>query len=175
MTLLACRDAQRFIVDQLGVEPILPRSIWHRMNEVLIGVETAEMQAVFADLQTCQPHIFDTLCTRLALHNDPAPATSDLHVMRLRGTRNAPNRKQEWRSRPTFCGVEQLSPTMANEHHWVEGLNGKRVLMVSPFKLSIEKYIVRLRAIWKGRLWDWNADFVVQKFPYSIDEDCSRS
>ncbi len=49
---------------------------------------------------------------------------------------------------PALCDVEHLSPTMSNDHHWLEALDGKRVLIVSPFKTSIERQIGRMNQIW---------------------------
>lgn len=77
--------------------------------------------------------------------------------------------------RPALCDVEQLSPTMPNEQHWVEALDGKRILIVSPFKSSIERQIPRMQSVWPSRAWKWKADFSIQKFPYLIDDDCGRS
>ena len=76
---------------------------------------------------------------------------------------------------PYFCDVEQLSPTMSNAPHWVEALDGKRVLVVSPFKTSIERQIPELSRIWTRRPWTWKADFTVLQFPYLIDENCPQS
>jgi hypothetical protein len=76
---------------------------------------------------------------------------------------------------PVFCAVEELSPTMSNEGHWVESLNGKRVLVISPFKASIERQLSRMDQIWKDRPWQWHADFQVVKFPYLIDEDAPQT
>jgi hypothetical protein len=77
--------------------------------------------------------------------------------------------------RPAICWVEDLSPTMTNDNHWVESLNGKRVLVISPFKTSIEKQLSQMTRIWQARPWTWQADFRVQKFPYLIDEDCPQT
>ena len=76
---------------------------------------------------------------------------------------------------PVFCDVEQLSPTMPNAGHWAESLHGKRVLVISPFKSSIESQLTRMDQIWRNRPWKWRAEFVIKKFPYLIDPDCEQS
>lgn len=76
---------------------------------------------------------------------------------------------------PAFCEVEDLSPTMSNECHWIESLEGRRVLVISPFKSSIESQMTRMEQIWKKRHWKWRADFRVVKFPYLIDDDARQT
>ncbi len=76
---------------------------------------------------------------------------------------------------PAFCEVEDLSPTMANEGHWIESLEGRKVLVISPFKSSIELQKPRMNQIWEKRHWKWRADFHVVKFPYLIDDDAGQT
>jgi len=76
---------------------------------------------------------------------------------------------------PAVCDVEQLSPTMQNEGHWMGSLCDKRVLVVSPFKSSIEIQAPKMNQIWKTRPWKWQANFQVVKFPYLIDDDAPQT
>ncbi len=76
---------------------------------------------------------------------------------------------------PAFCNVEVLSPTMSNEAHWLESLNGMKVLIISPFKSSIQSQITRIDKIWEKRHWKWQASFQVVKFPYLIDDDAPQT
>jgi hypothetical protein len=76
---------------------------------------------------------------------------------------------------PGFFDGEMLSPTMPNSGHWLESLEGKRVLVFSPFKDSIERQLPRMGQIWRERRWNWRADFSVVQFPYLIDDDCPLS
>jgi hypothetical protein len=78
-------------------------------------------------------------------------------------------------SHPAFCEVEDLSPTMSIEGHWVESLQGRKVLVISPFKSSIESQMTRMEQIWEKRGWKWRADFRVVKFPYLIDDDARQT
>jgi hypothetical protein len=73
---------------------------------------------------------------------------------------------------PTVCGCEDLSPGMEPSRHWASALTGKRVLVVSPFKSSIENQITRLGEVWAGRGWNLDAKFTVIQFPYLIDDGC---
>ena len=77
--------------------------------------------------------------------------------------------------RPRFCDGEQVCPTMANPNNWALALHGKRVLVVSPFKNSIERQIPKIRQVWPSLPGNWRAHFRVQKFPYLIDEDCPQT
>jgi hypothetical protein len=76
---------------------------------------------------------------------------------------------------PVICDVEELSPTMRNEDHWIDSLCDKRILVVSPFKSSIEMQVPKLNEVWKTRSWKWRADFEVVKFPYLIDDDVPQT
>ena len=76
---------------------------------------------------------------------------------------------------PCFFDGEILSPTMPNDGHWLESLGGKRVLVFSPFKTSIERQLPRMHRIWCEHRWNWRADFSVIRFPYLIDDNCPHS
>ncbi len=76
---------------------------------------------------------------------------------------------------PVLCACEELSPTLGHENNWAESLSGKRVLVISPFKASIEMQAGRIESIWGRRPWKIDPEFVVKQFPYLIDDDCPLS
>jgi hypothetical protein len=76
---------------------------------------------------------------------------------------------------PGFFEGEFLSPTMQHTPHWVESLDGRRVLVLSPFQTSIERQLERIDRVWENRGWKWRAEFRVVRFPFLIDEDCPES
>ena len=79
---------------------------------------------------------------------------------------------QSTQLRPLVCDGEILCPTLGNNENWAHFLNKKRVLVISPFKKTIERQIQRLGKIWPNLDNSWNVSFEVKQFPYLIDEKC---
>lgn len=71
-----------------------------------------------------------------------------------------------------FFNVEITGPDGSNPDHWLTALRQKRVLVVSPFKNTIEKQTPRLADIWPGASWMEGVEFTSLMFPYLIDESC---
>lgn len=74
---------------------------------------------------------------------------------------------------PTLSEVEHFAPTMDFSPHWIEGLDDKQILIVSPFKDSIQQQIGNLNRVWPSRQWFTNSKFSFYRFPYLIDDECS--
>jgi hypothetical protein len=74
-----------------------------------------------------------------------------------------------------FFNVEITGPDGANPKHWLCSLQGKRVLVVSPFDGTIEKQIPRLAEVWPQSTWMTGTDFCSVPFPYLIDEGCPET
>jgi hypothetical protein len=70
---------------------------------------------------------------------------------------------------PVFNG-ETFAPSINGAHHWMRSLNGKRVLVVSPFEATIKHQIPKLADVWSGAGWKPEIDFQVVRFPYLIDD-----
>ena len=69
-----------------------------------------------------------------------------------------------------FFNVEITGPDGANPNHWLCSLQGKRVLVVSPFDVTIQKQIPRLAEVWPKSDWMSGTEFRSVPFPYLIDE-----
>ena len=74
-----------------------------------------------------------------------------------------------------FFNVEITGPDGANPNHWLCSLQGKRVLVVSPFDGTIQKQISRLAEVWPQSDWMRGTEFRSVSFPYLIDEGCSET
>jgi hypothetical protein len=74
-----------------------------------------------------------------------------------------------------FFNVEITGPDGANPRHWLCSLQGKRVLVVSPFDGTIQKQIPRLAEVWPQSDWMTGTDFCSVQFPYLIDEGCPET
>lgn len=74
--------------------------------------------------------------------------------------------------KPSLCELEILAPTMQFSSHWIDALNTKRILIVSPFQDSIQHQIPKLIDIWPSRQWLINSKITFYKFPYLIDDNC---
>ena len=74
-----------------------------------------------------------------------------------------------------FFDVEITGPDGANPKHWLCSLQGKRVLVVSPFDVTIQKQIPRLAEIWPQSDWMRGTEFCSVPFPYLIDEGCPET
>ena len=76
--------------------------------------------------------------------------------------------------RSLFNG-EITGPDGENPNHWMRSLQGKRVLVVSPFFGTIDKQIPKLSAVWPKMPWLEETYFEMVPFPYLIDEECSET
>jgi hypothetical protein len=74
-----------------------------------------------------------------------------------------------------FFNVELTGPDGANPNHWLCSLQGKRVLVVSPFDGTIKKQIPRLAEVWPKSDWMSGTEFLSVPFPYLIDEGCPET
>jgi hypothetical protein len=77
--------------------------------------------------------------------------------------------------RRMFFDVETTAPDASNRGHWMEALQGKRVLVVSPFETTINEQIPRLAEVWPRASWMRGARFTCVKFPYLIDAECDEA
>jgi hypothetical protein len=69
--------------------------------------------------------------------------------------------------------VEGLGPTMIDiVDHWMNTLNGLRVLIVSPFVESIYRQMERIESVWPTRRWFRDCKVIAYRFPFLIDESC---
>jgi hypothetical protein len=82
---------------------------------------------------------------------------------------------QQVKTIPLFAGLESLGPTFQFKATWMNALDGKTVLVVSPFIDSYQKQLGRLREVWPA--WEKIPNFTIKgvKFPYLIDDDCPVS
>lgn len=71
-----------------------------------------------------------------------------------------------------FFNVEIAAPDGPNPHHWLAALRQRRVLVVSPFQVTIEQQIQQLTNVWPGATWMEGTAFFGVRFPYLIDESC---
>lgn len=71
--------------------------------------------------------------------------------------------------------VETIAPDGSNPSHWMFSLEGKRVLVVTPFKETITKQIPKLGKIWNEGTRMKGVDFCLIQFPYLIDEQCTET
>jgi hypothetical protein len=69
---------------------------------------------------------------------------------------------------------EIVAPSNGNHIHWMEELDYKKVVVVTPFAKTISKQIPKLAEIWRPRGWEPKIDFQIVPFPYLIDEDCKE-
>lgn len=74
-----------------------------------------------------------------------------------------------------FFNVEITGPDGDNPRHWLAALQGRRVLVVSPFAGTIQKQIPRLAGIWPRSDWMRGTEFRNVGFPYMIDEGCPEA
>lgn len=74
-----------------------------------------------------------------------------------------------------FFNVEITGPDGANPKHWLCSLQGKRVLVVTPFDVTIQKQIPRLAEVWPKSDWMSGTEFRSVPFPYLIDEGCPET
>jgi hypothetical protein len=74
-----------------------------------------------------------------------------------------------------FFDVEITGPDGANPNHWLCSLQGKRVLVVSPFDGTIQKQIPHLAEVWPMSDWMRGTEFCSVPFPYLIDEGCPET
>ena len=74
-----------------------------------------------------------------------------------------------------LVNVETLAPSDTPGEHWMDALEGKRVLVVSPFDATIRSQIPKLGGVWGKRGWAVNAEFKVVPFLYLIDENCGET
>jgi hypothetical protein len=74
-----------------------------------------------------------------------------------------------------FFDGEIAGPDGKNPEHWLSALHGKRVLVVSPFQKGITEQIPRLGMVWPQMQWMYGTEFVVEPFPYLIEEDCPET
>jgi hypothetical protein len=74
-----------------------------------------------------------------------------------------------------FFDVEITGPDGENPNHWLCSLQGKRVLLVSPFDGTIQKQIPRLAEVWPRSDWMQGTKFCSMPFPYLIDEGCPEA
>ncbi len=70
---------------------------------------------------------------------------------------------------------ETIAPSINGRGHWMRALDGKRVLVVSPFETTIRRQIPRLADVWSHAEWKPDIDFRVLRFPYLIDEGCPET
>ncbi len=70
---------------------------------------------------------------------------------------------------------EISGPDGKNPDHWLCSLRGKRVLVVSPFPRGIAGQIPRLGKVWPQMQWMHGTEFMVEPFPYLIEEDCPET
>jgi hypothetical protein len=73
--------------------------------------------------------------------------------------------------RSLFNG-EITGPDGENPSHWMRALQGKRVLVVSPFVGTIQQQTSKLGKVWPKMPWLEETDFEMVAFPYLIDEGC---
>lgn len=78
-------------------------------------------------------------------------------------------------ARREFFNGEITGPDGVNPNHWLCSLQGKRVLVVSPFDGTIQKQILRLADVWPQSSWMTGTDFCSVPFPYLIDEGCPET
>lgn len=78
-------------------------------------------------------------------------------------------------SRREFFTGEVTVPDGNNPQHWICGLGGRKILLVSPFQTSIERQIPQLSKIWPRSEWMKGVEFIIEPFPYLIDENCQES
>ncbi len=74
-----------------------------------------------------------------------------------------------------FFDVEITGPDGGNPNHWLCSLQGKRVLVVSPFDGTIQKQIPCLAKVWPKSDWMRGTEFCSVPFPYLIDEGCPET
>ena len=70
-----------------------------------------------------------------------------------------------------FFDVELTGPNGENDAHWMRALKGRRVLVISPFTVTIQSQMPKLGKIWPEMPWLAETDFNLVPFPYLIDED----
>lgn len=74
-----------------------------------------------------------------------------------------------------FHDGEITGPSGTYPKHWLCALQGRKVLVVSPFQSSITAQILRLGCVWPCMDWMVGTKFLVEPFPYLIEEDCPET
>jgi hypothetical protein len=70
---------------------------------------------------------------------------------------------------------EVIAPGGDDPNHWMLALQGRRVLVVSPFSETITRQIPNLDRVWPKHSWSPKIDFEIVPFPYLIDEGCPET
>jgi hypothetical protein len=139
----------------------LIRKILHPFSETVYGARNAGIRP----RNKTSYRAFANIC-RLALNN-----------LDIQGVWRTP--REAFCSGPCpkreFYHGEITGPDPGNHEHWLTALNGRRVLVVSPFKNTIQEQIPRLAAVWPKVTWMAGTEFQCVSFPYLIDEDCSET
>lgn len=81
----------------------------------------------------------------------------------------------EAKANSAFFDVEITGPDGKYQNHWLCALKGKRVLVVSPFVATVERQVALLNKVWPQMRWMEETDFVIEPFPYLIDEECPET
>jgi hypothetical protein len=95
-----------------------------------------------------------------------------LDVMGVWQTPYEPALLQRIKTTPLLVNIELLSPSFEFNPQWMDALDGKTVLVVSPYIDSYEKQLGRLRKVWPAREKVPNFTMKGIKFPYLIEDDC---
>lgn len=74
-----------------------------------------------------------------------------------------------------YFDLESAGPEGKNDKHWLCAVKGKKVLVVSPFSDSINFQIPLLCKVWPCMNWMDGTNFVVEPFPYLIDDECPEA
>ena len=78
------------------------------------------------------------------------------------------------KERPLY-DVEIIAPNASHSNHWMHSLKGKRILVISPFKKTIESQIPKLGGIWPQMPWFSDTQFEIIQFPYLIQPGCPEA
>ena len=70
------------------------------------------------------------------------------------------------------CSGEGLGPTFRLQDHWMHHLDGRRLLIFSPFEDSIRSQLPHMDKVWEPIGLRWSAQVDVFRFPYLIDDSC---
>ena len=75
----------------------------------------------------------------------------------------------------SFFNGEIAGPNGENNAHWMRALKGRRVLVISPFTVTIQSQMPKLGKVWPEMPWLAETDFNLLPFPYLIDEGCRET
>jgi hypothetical protein len=78
------------------------------------------------------------------------------------------------KQRPLY-DVEIIAPSASHSAHWMHALRGRRILIVSPFKKTIESQIPKLGGVWPQMPWFSDTHFEIIQFPYLIQPGCPEA